>query len=86
MASQDITPVGKDSAKVSLLNDPKFRGYIFQAVAVLVIAGLGTGSSTTQLPISNVRAWHRGLDFSMAAQASISAVAHIWLIRVTRPI
>ncbi|UXN60549.1 amino acid ABC transporter permease [Phyllobacterium zundukense] len=40
MASQDITPVVKDSAKVSLLNDPKFRGYIFQAVAVLVIAGL----------------------------------------------
>ena len=41
MASQDITPVGKDSAKVSLLNDPKVRGYIFQAVAVLAIAGLG---------------------------------------------
>ena len=40
MASQDITPVGRDSAKASLLYDPKFRGYIFQAVTVLVLAGL----------------------------------------------
>ncbi|TXR49016.1 amino acid ABC transporter permease [Phyllobacterium endophyticum] len=41
MASQDITPVVRDSAKVSILYDPKIRGYIFQAVAVLVIAGFG---------------------------------------------
>lgn len=40
MASQDITPVGRDSAKASLLYDPKFRGYIFQAVTVIVLAGL----------------------------------------------
>ncbi|MGH6862163.1 MAG: amino acid ABC transporter permease, partial [Phyllobacterium sp.] len=41
MASQDITPVGKDSGKVSLLNDPKFRGYIFQALALILVIGLG---------------------------------------------
>lgn len=41
MASQDITPVSTDNDKVSLLNDPKFRGYLFQFLALLVIAALG---------------------------------------------
>ncbi len=40
MASQDITPVGRSSAKASLLYDPKFRGYIFQTITVLVLTGL----------------------------------------------
>lgn len=40
MASQDISP-GTDSGKVSLLNDPKFRGYLFQALALLIIVVLG---------------------------------------------
>ncbi|MGO4452119.1 amino acid ABC transporter permease [Phyllobacterium sp. TAF24] len=40
MASQDITPVGTDSAKASLLNDPKIRGYIYQVVVLVVLVGL----------------------------------------------
>ncbi len=40
MASQDISP-GTDGGKVSLLNDPRFRGYLFQALALLVIVVLG---------------------------------------------
>ncbi|MRG55754.1 ABC transporter permease subunit [Phyllobacterium sp. SYP-B3895] len=40
MASQDITPVGRSSAKASLLYDPKVRGLVFQVLTVVVIAGL----------------------------------------------
>lgn len=40
MASQDITPVGRTSAKASLLYDPKIRGLVFQILTVVVVAGL----------------------------------------------
>jgi general L-amino acid transport system permease protein len=40
MASQDITPVGRGSAKASLLYDPKIRGYVFQAITVFVIVAV----------------------------------------------
>ncbi|MBA8876431.1 amino acid ABC transporter permease [Phyllobacterium myrsinacearum] len=40
MASQDITPVDSGSAKASLLNDPRIRGYIYQVVVLVVLVGL----------------------------------------------
>ncbi|MBN9136439.1 amino acid ABC transporter permease [Phyllobacterium sp. NPDC097923] len=41
MASQDITPAGTGSAKVSLLNDPRIRGYIYQLVVLVVLVAVG---------------------------------------------